>query len=245
MLNARLDELRRDPNAPFLFAASSSGRLRAIGRRRSARPRASKEDAVERGFAALLEEVLRVERHGFTATELERAKSDVLRQFQQAVQERDKTRRRELRGGDRPQLPRGRGDAGPRGRARARREVLARLHARRAERLWPRRSAQGSRVITVTGPATHQQADRRRRCSRSRSERRSRKTSRPTTTPVTSAPLMKGRRSRAGREDTHDPRDRRHRVDAQERRSRRRQADRLRATTRSGWRRSRRAASRS
>src|SRR6185436_10480353 len=38
----------------------------------------------------LLEEVLRVERHGFTKTELERAESQLLRQFQQAVKQDDK-----------------------------------------------------------------------------------------------------------------------------------------------------------
>jgi zinc protease len=49
-----------------------------------------KEDSVLQGYGSVLEEVLRVERHGFTQTELERAKSQLLRQFQQAVKEYDK-----------------------------------------------------------------------------------------------------------------------------------------------------------
>lgn len=90
MLNARFDEVRRRPGAPFLAAGSSTSRLlrTADGFRQAA---TVTEDGVERGFAALLEEVLRVERHGFTETELERARATLLRQFQQAVKERDKT----------------------------------------------------------------------------------------------------------------------------------------------------------
>ncbi|MFO0569402.1 MAG: insulinase family protein [Polyangiaceae bacterium] len=89
MLNARLDELKRMPDAPFLGASSAtSGLVRTAD---SFRQSASvKEDGVVTGLSALLEEVLRVERHGFTKTELERAKSQLLRQFQQAVKERDK-----------------------------------------------------------------------------------------------------------------------------------------------------------
>lgn len=89
MLGARLDEIRRKPDAPFLSASSStSGLLRtADSFRQSA---TVKEDGVLVGMGALLEETLRVERHGFTKTELERAKSQLLRNFQQAVKERDK-----------------------------------------------------------------------------------------------------------------------------------------------------------
>jgi zinc protease len=50
-----------------------------------------KEDGVLAGYGSLLEEVLRVERHGFTQTELDRARSHMLRQYQQTVKERDKT----------------------------------------------------------------------------------------------------------------------------------------------------------
>jgi zinc protease len=88
MLNARLDEIRRRPDAPFLGAASRSG---GFVRTADAFTLAAgvKEGGVQDGFSALLEETLRVERHGFVATELDRAKSDVLRAFQQAVKERD------------------------------------------------------------------------------------------------------------------------------------------------------------
>lgn len=89
MLNQRFDEIRRAPNAPFLGAFSSTGNL--------VRPADSftqgatvKEDGVQAGFEAVLEEVLRVERHGFTNGELERAKANLLRTYQQTVKEYDK-----------------------------------------------------------------------------------------------------------------------------------------------------------
>jgi zinc protease len=90
MLNARFEELRRDPNAPFLGAfAGSGGLVRTIDAFRQ--NALVKEDGVERGLAALLEETVRVERHGFTASEFERAKKQLLRQFEEAATERDKT----------------------------------------------------------------------------------------------------------------------------------------------------------
>ncbi len=152
MLNARLDELRRDPSAPFLSAsASATGLVRvADAFRLSALVR---EDGVERGFGALLEELHRVERHGFTASELERAKARALRQFQQGAKERDKADAGELAA----EIVRNflEDEAMP-----GREAELA-----LAERFLPtfaleevnglaRSLAAGSRVITVAGPAT-------------------------------------------------------------------------------------------
>ena len=59
MINARLDELRRDPNAPFLTASAGvGGFVRTSDALRQTA--VVKEDGIERGFAALLEEVYRV-----------------------------------------------------------------------------------------------------------------------------------------------------------------------------------------
>jgi len=90
MINARLDELRRDPNAPFLTASAGvGGFVRTSDALRQTA--VVKEDGIERGFAALLEEVYRVERHGFTASELDRAKKRLIKSFERAAAERDKT----------------------------------------------------------------------------------------------------------------------------------------------------------
>ncbi len=89
MLNARLDEIRRQPDAPFLGAGSMTSKF-VRPTDLFAQAAATKEDGVLRGLEALLGEALRVERHGFTATELEREKKEYLRGFRQALLERDK-----------------------------------------------------------------------------------------------------------------------------------------------------------
>ena len=90
MLNARLYELAQRPDAPFLGAGSSKGRfLRA--KDAYSLGAAVADSGVLRGLEALLVEAARVERHGFTASELSRAKEDLLRGMERAYAERDKT----------------------------------------------------------------------------------------------------------------------------------------------------------
>jgi zinc protease len=89
MLNARLDELRRKPDAPFLQGGSRTASMVRSADVFSLQALA-KEGEVEPTLEALLGELHRVESHGFTKTEVERAKKTVLRQVGQAVLERDK-----------------------------------------------------------------------------------------------------------------------------------------------------------
>jgi len=93
MLNSRLDEIRRRPDTPFLFAISHAGHM---VRTEDAFTQTAvvKEGGVLAGFDALLEEDLRVERHGFTQTELDRAKADLVRSVERAVTERPTTNSR-------------------------------------------------------------------------------------------------------------------------------------------------------
>jgi zinc protease len=90
MLNARLFELTQKPDAPFIGGGSSQGRfvrssefyqLAAIVR----------EGGAARGLEALLIEAERVRRHGFTAAELERHKTEMLRGMERAYAERDRS----------------------------------------------------------------------------------------------------------------------------------------------------------
>jgi zinc protease len=83
------------PDAPFLGAGSTTTKF-VRPTDLFAESAATKEDGVLPGLGALLHEVLRVERHGFTATELEREKKEYLRGFQQAVIERDKVDARQF-----------------------------------------------------------------------------------------------------------------------------------------------------
>jgi zinc protease len=90
MLNERFAEIARRPDAPFTGAGSGEDDL---GRKADAFVRSAQARAghAEEALTGLYQEVLRVERHGFGAGELERAKKDVLRGYQRSARELDKT----------------------------------------------------------------------------------------------------------------------------------------------------------
>ncbi len=90
MLNARLTELQQSANPPFTFSYSGYGS--DVGDMDSYYCYAfTPEGGAVKGLAVLLEENKRVQQHGFTATELERAKVEVLKSAERAVKEQDKT----------------------------------------------------------------------------------------------------------------------------------------------------------
>ena len=90
MLNDRLSELTRQSDPPFLSGGSFKSRIvrtkdfYALGV-------TVKDGGVQRGFDALLTEALRLKRFGFTQSELDRQKKDMLRGMESAFEERDKT----------------------------------------------------------------------------------------------------------------------------------------------------------
>jgi len=90
MLNARFAELARAAEPPFVAASSTEG---DIVRTQAAYSVAAavQEDGVVKGLDAILTEAERVSRHGFTTTELEREKADLLRFYETSYAERDKT----------------------------------------------------------------------------------------------------------------------------------------------------------
>ena len=89
MFNQRLHELTKLPEPPFLGAYSGQGRwLRSkeffvLGA-------GVQNNGFDAGLEALLLEAARVREHGFTASELEREKKEMLRGMEQAYRERDK-----------------------------------------------------------------------------------------------------------------------------------------------------------
>ncbi len=90
MLNDRLFELTQQPDPPFLYGSSGQGRL--IRSKEVYVLGAVVEDGgVERGLDALLREAERVARHGFTTTELDRHKLELLRVVERNYAEREKT----------------------------------------------------------------------------------------------------------------------------------------------------------
>ncbi len=90
MMNERLQEMSQKPEAPFAFAGSGRG---AFVRTRNVYQLVAgvKESAFVSAAEALLAEAERVRRFGFTATELERTRTNYLRDLEQAYAERDKT----------------------------------------------------------------------------------------------------------------------------------------------------------
>ena len=95
MLNQRLGEISRGANPPFLYgysfanpysrSISLTGLAAAVG-----------EDSVLSGMEALVAEAERVQRHGFSEAELERAKTDVLSYFESYWKQRNDLESRDL-----------------------------------------------------------------------------------------------------------------------------------------------------
>ena len=97
MLNDRLDEIRQKPDAPFIGAGS--GKSTFLGDRDAFTLTAFVPDGgVLRGLDAVLAEAVRVQKHGFTATELDRAKQNLLRSYERTYAERDKRQSATLAG---------------------------------------------------------------------------------------------------------------------------------------------------
>ncbi|MCL1818114.1 MAG: insulinase family protein [Spirochaetaceae bacterium] len=90
IMNERLDEAAKRPDAPFLTAGMGASRFaRPV---RAAYLAATVEDAwAAEGLAALVREVKRAALHGFSRAELERAKAVYLRSFEQTWREAENT----------------------------------------------------------------------------------------------------------------------------------------------------------
>ncbi|MDE3215969.1 MAG: insulinase family protein, partial [Gemmatimonadota bacterium] len=91
MLNNRFDEIAQQPSAPFLDAGASRGSFYARTVDAFSLSADVKNGGIERGTAALIEEARRADRFGFLADELARAKANLVRGYQQAYAEREKT----------------------------------------------------------------------------------------------------------------------------------------------------------
>jgi zinc protease len=152
MFSARLDEIRRKPNAPFLLAGSHSG---SFVRTADAFTQFAvvKEGTVQEGLGAVLEEVLRVERFGFVAGELDRAKSDVLRQFERSLKQHDTEDGRVLAREIVRNFLQQEAMPGPEAELELARQFLPTITLEELNRLG-KSLAMGSRVVTVTGPST-------------------------------------------------------------------------------------------
>lgn len=88
MLNLRLDEISREADSPFVGAGVGSGALVRTLETLSVSAQVQDEEVLQ-GLEAVLTEVERVRRHGFTDSELERARSEILNRYQRLYNERE------------------------------------------------------------------------------------------------------------------------------------------------------------
>ena len=90
LLNQRLQELTQKENPPFLYAFADFGTF-ARGYEAFNLWAGAGTGDVTKGLDAIIEEVERVKRFGFTAAELDRAKKNMLTNYEKAYNNRDKT----------------------------------------------------------------------------------------------------------------------------------------------------------
>lgn len=93
MFNDRLDEIRQQPDAPFLYAYSGQGMAFRAKEFLTLGTAVSNNGMLD-GLEAVLTEAKRIKTHGFTASELERAKTNLMRSMERIYEERDKSESR-------------------------------------------------------------------------------------------------------------------------------------------------------
>jgi len=95
MLNQRLSELQKRENPPFVFASANyTSLVRDVDAYICFA--AVKEDGIEEGLIAMITENERVKKFGFTPSEYDRQKKEMLRGMEKQFTEKDKTESRSL-----------------------------------------------------------------------------------------------------------------------------------------------------
>jgi zinc protease len=85
MLSARFTEIAQKPDAPFMGAGVGRGQFIAKTKDEAELSARVKDDGIEKGLDAMLTEVDRVTRFGFTSTELDRQRQNILRSYERLV----------------------------------------------------------------------------------------------------------------------------------------------------------------
>ena len=90
MLNKRFQEIMQSPEAPFIQANTRYGSF--LGRSKDAYSSfaVAKNNKITESLESILEENHKVREHGFTASELEREKKNLMNFYEQALKEKDK-----------------------------------------------------------------------------------------------------------------------------------------------------------
>jgi len=94
LLSNRYDEYRNSEKPPFLFGSTRLGGGWARGYENFSSVAYCGPDQIKSAVQTVVREAIRARTHGFTATELERAKSSYLSRYEKSYNERDKTESR-------------------------------------------------------------------------------------------------------------------------------------------------------
>jgi zinc protease len=90
IMNNRLEELSQSPDCPFIHAGTEYGEFLARTKDAYLGYGISKENQIDKTFETLLSENERVRRFGFTTTEFERQKTEMLTEYEKKSKEFDK-----------------------------------------------------------------------------------------------------------------------------------------------------------
>ncbi|MCX6251639.1 MAG: insulinase family protein [Bacteroidetes bacterium] len=91
MLNQRFNEISQKPESPYVYAGAQYGRFLARSKDAYILYAGPKESQIENALRTLLAENERVKQFGFTQTELDRQKEEMLSNYEKAAKEWDKT----------------------------------------------------------------------------------------------------------------------------------------------------------
>jgi zinc protease len=156
LLNARLEELTKNPDSPLARAYSYSYR--------SVRPSQAyvlsarvREDRIAQALEALLAESERVRRFGFAASELERLKADVTAYLERAYRERDNQESADLVGSYVDHFLEGEAAPGIEEEYRLVRQLLPGIAVEEVNALGPTLLTESNRVVLANAPESYRQ----------------------------------------------------------------------------------------
>ena len=90
MINSRLEEISQKPECPYIYAVTNYGEFLARTSDSYLGYALSKENVIDKTFETLMIENERVKRFGFTQTELERQKKNLMTKYEKQAKEFDK-----------------------------------------------------------------------------------------------------------------------------------------------------------
>lgn len=96
MVNSRFNEIVQKANPPFIYAMGTDGEF-LVAKTKDAWMMAAlaKEGQINEALKALVQETQRIKQYGFTASEYDRARINVLKGYESAYKERDKHKNRD------------------------------------------------------------------------------------------------------------------------------------------------------